>query len=393
MMARSDTNARTLRGRTAIAGIGVTPVGRVGKTAFELSLDAAYAALDDAGLQWRDIDGLYTIESRVDAFSTAAPTIAEHLGIHPSFAMTMPTGGMQFLAAVYQAAAVIEAGVCDTVMLICADNLLTGRGRAGVVDHFAETGHPRFENIFGATIPTLTALYTQRHMHEHGTTEEQLAMVTVQMRANAAQHPMAQLRTPVTIEDVLASPLISAPLRRLNCSLISDGGVALVMTTRERAADLKSKPVYLLGAGEGRSHLHVTQAEHLDRFAAADGARRAFAMAGVTPQDCDVGFLYDAFSILPMFYLEALGFCGRGEGGPFVAAGQIAPDGSIPLNPHGGCLGYGNPGRPGGLVMVAEAVAQLRGTAQGVQIPDARLAVVQGNAGVVSGEMTLVFGT
>ena len=387
------SHGRTLKGKVAIAGVGSTAVGRVpGKSALELTMDAAEAALADAGLQWKDIDGLYTTESRVDKLSTAAPNLAEHVGIHPSFVMTMPTGGMQFVSAIFQGAAAIEAGLATTVMLICADNMLTGRGSAGAVDHFAETGHPRFENVFGATIPSLYALIAQRHMHEYGTTVEQLAAVTVQMRANAAKHPGAQMREPVTVKDVLASRMITSPLRRLNCALISDGGVAFILTSSERAADLRSRPVTILGAGEGRSHMHVTQAANLARLGARDSSRRAFEMAGVSAKDFDVAFLYDAFSILPILSLEALGFCGEGEGGPFVEAGHVAPTGRIPMNPHGGCLGYGNPGRPGGFTHVAEAVWQLRGQAKGIQIPDAKLAVFQGNAGILSGEFTLVLG-
>jgi acetyl-CoA acetyltransferase len=382
-----------LNRKAAIIGVGETAVGILPEsTALGLYVEAAELALADAGMKWSDIDGLYTAVSRVDPHPTGSAALAEHLGLRPKFALSMPVGGMQVTACIYQAAAMVLAGIADNIMVICADNLLSGMSRAGAVDHYADTGHPDFENPMGAMIPSLYALAAQRHMHEYGTTPEQLAAVAVQFRQNAGRHPKAHKRTPITIEDVLDSKMIATPFHMLDCSLISDGGCAFIITSAERARDARQTPVFLLGAGEGRAHQHMSQSPSLTSFAAREASQRAYAMAGLGPKDIDVAMLYDPFTISPIISLESLGFCPVGEGGRFVEDGHIAPTGSIPVNTHGGLLSYAHPGRPGGVLLVVEAMRQLRREAAERQIPDAEIALVQANAGITSGEVTLILG-
>jgi len=383
----------SLSKKAAIIGVGETAVGVLPEsTAIGLYIEAAELALEDAGLKWSDIDGLYTAVSRVDAHQTGSAALAEHLGLRPKFALSMPVGGMQVTACIYQAAAMVLAGIADNIMVICADNLLSAMSRAGAVDHYADTGHPDFENPLGAMIPSLYALAAQRHMHEYGTTSEQLASVAVQFRQNASRHPKAHKRMLITIEDVLNSKMIATPFHMLDCSLISDGGCAFIITRADRAKDARQVPVYLLGAGEARAHQHISQSPSLTSFAALESSDRAFRMAQLGPKDIDVAMLYDPFTISPIISLESLGFCPVGEGGRFVEDGNIAPSGIIPVNTHGGLLSYAHPGRPGGVLLVVEAIRQLRGEAGDRQISDAEIALVQANAGITSGEVTLILG-
>jgi acetyl-CoA acetyltransferase len=186
--------------------------------------------------------------------------------------------------------------------------------------------------------------------------------------------------------------MIATPFHVLECSLISDGGGAVVVTSADRAKHCRHEPIWLLGAGEARTHLHIAEAEDLTRLANIDSGRRAFRMAGLAPKDVDFACLYDPFAIVPIVTVEGLGFCGRGEGGPFFESGATFPEGSLPVNPHGGLMSYAHPGRPGALLGLIEAVSQLRHDADGRQVKDAEVAVVHGNAGVLAGEVTLVLG-
>src|ERR1700736_2629471 len=325
-----------LRARAAIVGIGETPLGRVPTfSVVEMYIQAMRAALDDAGMTWDDVDGLYPAQSRIDPFGTGAAILAEHVGIHPSFALTMPMGGMQYLSAVYQAAAVIEAGVAETIMLVSADKALS-EAPGGGVQLWADTAHPYYEVPYGPPLFSLYAMIATRHMHEFGTTPEQLAAVAVSTREHATRHPRAERREPITVDDVLRARMSATPFHRLECSLISDGGGAVVVTSADRARHCLHEPIWLLGAGEARTHLHIAEADDLTRLANIDSGRRAFRMAGLEPKDVDLACLYDPFAIVPIVTLEGLGFCGRGEGGPFVESGATRPDGSLPINPHGG---------------------------------------------------------
>jgi acetyl-CoA acetyltransferase len=252
----------------------------------------------------------------------------------------------------------------------------------------------QFEAPFGlAGPPTGYALAAVRHMHAYGTTSEQLAEVAVATRKWASLNPRALQREPMTIDDVLASRLISWPLHLLDCCLVTDAGGAVVVTSAERARDLRKKPVYVLGTGEASTHVHVSQMPDFARWDAArlSGAE-AFAMAGVGHADIDVAMLYDAFTIVPIMAIEALGFCGAGEGGPFVSGQRTAPGGAFPMNTNGGGLSYTHTGMYGIFTLI-EAVRQLRGECGARQVPHCRIALCHGLGGMFSAAATLIAGT
>jgi len=243
--------------------------------------------------------------------------------------------------------------------------------------------------IFPATSYALAA---SRHMHDYGTTREQLAAVAVAARAWANLNPQAFMRGPLSVADVLSSRMVSSPLTVRDCCLVTDGGAAIVMTRADRARHLPKKPVYLLGAAAATTHMNIIAMADLTRTAAVDSGQRAMAMAGVAPRDFDVVELYDAFTINTILFLEDLGFCTKGEGGAFVASGAIAPGGALPVNTNGGGLSCVHPGMYGMFTLV-EAVQQLRGEAGERQVAGAELALCHGNGGVLSSQITNVLGT
>jgi len=229
-------------------------------------------------------------------------------------------------------------------------------------------------------------------MHEFGTTREQLAEVAVAARKWAAMNPRAFMREPLSIDDVLSSRIVAWPLTVRDCCLVTDGGGAAVMVSADRARDCRTQPVYLLGAGTAHWHWQISSMRDLTTTAALDSGRAAFRMAGMSPADIDVVELYDAFSINPILFLEDLGFCGKGEGGAFVANGRIAPGGSLPVNTNGGGLSFCHPGAYG-VFTVVEAVEQLRGQAGERQIKGATTALCHGNGAVLSAQSTAILGT
>lgn len=383
----------SLRGKIAIVGAADSDVGIVPhKGATQLCIEAILGALADAGLGKDDVDGLVTYNPLAEPYAYHAEAIAEHLQIFPRYCLSVATGGGTTFTALYQAAAVIAAGVCRTVVVAMSDRLRSGVSRERAAAMQASTGHPQFEAPWGAPVSASYALIATAHMHEYGTTPEQLAAVAVAARAHAARNPAAQMREPIRVEDVLASRLVADPLHLLDCSLISDGGAAVVLTSAERAGDLRRRPVYLLGAGEGHGHEHISQAQSLTTSAATDSGRRAFRMAGVTPADVDFANVYDCFTPVVIITLEDLGFCAKGEGGPFVASGAIAPGGRLPVNTHGGLLSHCHPGHPGAMFALTEAVRQIQGCAGARQLARADIGVVHGQGGVMSSHCTLVLG-
>jgi acetyl-CoA acetyltransferase len=236
------------------------------------------------------------------------------------------------------------------------------------------------------------ALATSRHMHQYGTTREHLAHVAVSARAWAAKNPEAFMREPLSVEEVLAARMVADPLTVRDCCLVTDGAAAIVMTRAERAPDLAARPVYLLGAAAATHHMNISAMPDLTVTAAAESGPRAFAQAGVRPQDIDVVELYDAFTINTLLFLEDLGFCPKGEAGRFVQEGRIAPGGTLPVNTNGGGLSCVHPGMYS-LFCVVEAVQQLMGLAGQRQVPGAKLALAHGNGGVLSSQVTAILGT
>ncbi len=383
----------SLRGRTAIVGAADTEVGVVKHMgATQLCVNAILRALADAGVHKSAVDGLITCNSMAEPYLYHAEAIAEYLQIFPRYCISVGAGGGTTFTALHQAASAIASGICHTVVIAMADSLRSGMSRERALAAQSSTGHPQFERPYGVPVPGYYALLARAHMHEYGTTAEHLAAVAVAMRKHAGRNPTAQMRTPISIEDVLASRLIADPLHLLDCSLVSDGGSAVVVTSAERARDFNHKPVYLLGVGEGHSHEHISQAHSLTTSAAVDSGRRAFEMAGVGPADIDFAEIYDCFTPVVLIELEDLGFCAKGEGGPFVAAGSIDPDGPLPVNTHGGLLSHCHPGNPGSMFALTEAVTQLRGAAGERQVPEANLALVHAQGGIMSSHYTIVLG-
>jgi acetyl-CoA acetyltransferase len=388
---RAGRSANPLRGKVAIAGAADTLVGRVpDRTPMQLCAQAGIAALADAGLGKDDVDGLVTCNAMAQPYMYPGEALAEYLQVFPSYCVGLGAGGAAAFSAIAQASLAIAAGLCDTVLVVMADSLRSGLSREQAMTLQASAGHPEFETPYGLTAPALYALLARAHMHRYGTTPEQFASVAVSCRAHAARHPHAEKREPLTVDDVLASRMIAEPLHLLDCSLVSDGGAAVVLTSAERARDLRRPPVYLLGFGEGHRHEHVSQAHSLTTSAAAESGRQAFSMAGVAPADIDVAGLYDCFTPVVLVQLEDLGLCPPGEAGEFAAAGHIGPGGSLPVNTHGGLLSHSHPGNPGSMFHLTEMVAQLRRDAGARQVADAEVALVHAQGGTMSSHCTLI---
>jgi len=383
----------SIRGKVAIVGAADTEVGKVphlGATA--LCIDAARRAMDNAGISKDQIDGLVTCNSMTEPYMYHAEAIAEYLQIFPRYCISANAGGGTTFSSIQHAATAIAAGVCETVLVSLADRLRTGLSRDQAKKMQSSTGHPEFETPYGATVPAYYALIARAHMDKYGTRPEQLAAVAVSGRQHAARNPEAQMRELITVDDVLNSRMIADPLHLLDCSLVSDGGAAIIMTSAERADDFPHDPVYILGAGEGHSHEHISQARSLTTSAAADSGRRAYAMAGLGPGDIDVVQLYDCFTPVVLIELEDLGFCAKGEGGSFVESGATAPGGVLPMNTHGGMLSHCHPGNPGAMFSLTEAVKQLRHEAGDRQVVGAEAALVHAQGGIMSSHATLILG-
>ncbi len=383
-------------GTVAIAGVGRTESARIPKrNSLQLHADVIRQALDDAGLRKDDVDGVLTAGCDDGTYCEEvahSAVLCEYLGFRPRFTYTVDLGTPAFAKMVEIAATAITAGLCHTVVMASAEASVSQASRRDAVEHMAMFGHPEFELPYGVSIPAFYALIARRHMHEYGTTPEQLARVAVTMRRHAGLNPWAFLRTPITVADVLGSRMIADPLHKLDCCITTDGGGALVITSLERARDLRALPVVLLGSGQGFSHEHLVAAPSLTSSGGVASAAAAFAMAGLAPSDIDLAELYDNFTISVIVQLEDMGFCKKGEGGPFVEAGHIDLGGRLPVNPHGGLLSEAHPGRPGGIFHLIEAVLQLRGAGGPRQVANARTALVNGMGGIMSNHATVILG-
>jgi acetyl-CoA acetyltransferase len=373
-----------------ISGVAESDLGVTDKTVLELNAQAALRALDDAGLSLRDVDALYT--TGVGRFP---PTqVAEYLGIFPTWIEGTQAGGSSYEIFVAHAAEAIKSGRCDVALVTYGSNQRSARSRrfGGIQDHSAPDA--QFEAPYGPLMPLSSyALAAQRHMHEFRTTPEQLAEVAVAARGWALRNPVAYRHGdgPLTIDDVLSSPMVSTPLHALDACLITDGGGAVVMTTLERARDLRAQPVRVLGYGETTTHVGISQMPDLTATGGYVSSGLAYSMAGLSPSDIDVAELYDSFTITVLLTLEALGFCERGEAGAFVEDGRIAPGGDFALNTSGGGLSYCHPGIFG-IFLVIEAVRQLRGECGARQVPEARTAICHGTGGILSTHATVILG-
>lgn len=377
--------ADSLRGRTAIAGIGVAGIGEApGRSAIELLAEASLNAIADAGLTLAEIDGVFAATS-THAFPTLS--VAEYLGIKPDFFDGTNIGGSSFEMHLLQASLALEAGLCNVALICYGSNQRSAGGR--LVSFSEPQWH---ETPYRPRHPiTAYALAASRHMHQFGTTRSMLADVAVAARAWANLNPDAFMHGPLTREDVLNSRMVSDPLTSRDCCLVTDGGAACIMVRADRAKDLRQKPAYFLGAAGAHSHRSIAQMPDLTVTAAAESGPRAFAMAGLDRKDVDLLMLYDAFTINTILFLEDLGYCPKGEGGRFVADGAIAPGGTLAVNTNGGGLSCVHPGMYG-LFLIVESVTQLRGDAGKRQLPKCDVALCHGNGGTLSSQVTALLG-
>jgi acetyl-CoA acetyltransferase len=387
-----------IRGKAAIVGAvdEVSPTGEIKMTERELEVKMVHAALEDAGLKLSDVDGLFCTGLMMPSME-----LAEHLGIYPRYTDTTMTGGSSFEVHVQHAAAAVALGLCEVAVSVYAATPrakggLTG-GMAAMMGAIDRKNPPPFiewEMPYGLMLPAgAYALAASRHMALYGTTQEQLAQIAVSTRKWAQMNPRARYQEPLSIEDVLNSPMVCDPLHRNDCCLVTDGAGAVVITTAERAKDLKKKPVYILGTGTAHDHaMMITEMPELTVTPGAISAPQAFKMAGVTPKDINVVETYDSFTITVLMSLEDMGFCPKGEGGRFVEDGKLGPGGALPTNTNGGGLSYTHPGMYG-MFLLVEATRQLRGECGSRQVPDAKLGVAHGVGGVLSACSTVVLGT
>ena len=384
----------SLRNSCAIVGIGESDIGKLPHmSGLGLNAQAARRALDDAGLRPADIDGLLTAYSMTEPYFMLGTVLSEYLGLRPTYCASLVAGGATPAIMLVHAAAAIAAGQARTILVVTGENRASGQSRDDAVAALASAvGHPYYEHPYGPSIPGCYAMIARRYMHEHGVTRSQLAQVAVTTRAHACLHPNSHLRTPISIADVLCARPIADPLTLLDCCLISDAAGALVVTAAERARDCRAEPIWLLGAGECHTHEHLLAAPSLTEFGALESGRRAYAMAGLGPQDVDVAQLYDCFTIVPIIELEELGFAARGAGGAFWGSGQAALGGTLPVNTHGGMLSHAHAGAAGGMFGIIEAAAQLRGGLGERQVRGAAVALVHNEGGVMSSHCTLLLG-
>jgi len=379
-----------LRGKVAIAGIGLAACGEApGRSELEILAEAALVAIADAGMTTRDIDGLCTA-STTTFFPTLA--VAEYLGIRPAFSDSNSIGGSSFVSHLIPAVLALEAGLTNAVLVAYGNNQRTGVGRTAQGRLKAQLDPLAFEAPYRPfNPPTSYALAAARHIYQYGTKREQLAEVAVAARKWAQLNPVAYSRGPLSIDEVLESRMISDPLTVRDCCLVTDGGGAFVLTRADRAKSLPQPPVFVLGMGAAHWHRQISQMPDITITAATESGAKAYAMAGLAPQDIDVAELYDAFTINTILFLEDLGFCKKGEGGNFVEGGAIAPGGRLPVNTNGGGLSCVHPGMYG-IFTIIEAVSQLRNTAGERQIAGAEIALCHGNGGMLSSQVTAILG-
>lgn len=387
-------------GKHDIAIVGVAESDEIGnvphKSALQHHAEAAWNALEDAGLPKDAVDGLFT--ARFSPLVTA-----EYMGIEPRFSDGTWIGGGSFETHVYHAIAAIRAGFCEVALITHGQTGRSGRvppltdryGVAhGTVVDSPDPNQPslEFELPFGiVTPPVCYAMSCSRYMHEFGEqrTRDALAEIAVATRSWAMLNPKAYMQKALSFNEYHASRWIAWPFRLLDCCLVTDAGGAVVVTTAERAKDLRKRPVLVLGAAESHGHGMITQMADMTSLAARRTGRQAMAMAGIRHDDVDLAMLYDAFTYTPLLSLESLGFCGPGEGPDFVKGQRTAPGGAFPMNTNGGGLSYTHTGMYG-IFLIIEAVRQLRGECGARQIANCRTALVNGLGGILSSCSTLV---
>jgi acetyl-CoA acetyltransferase len=376
---------------SSIVGVAESALGTVsGETPLRMMAAATLDALEEAGLELAEVDGLFT--AGMPTWSPAMD-LADYLGIQPRHVNSTDVGGSSFEFHVAAAEAALAAGLCTTAVITYANTPRQDRKLKPLArEEPSYTFRNAYERSAGLLWPDIGAyaLAADRYMYEFGVTSEQLAEVAVASREWALLNPKAfRYGEPLTVEDVLSSPLIADPLHTRDCCLITDGGGAVVMTTTERAKDLRQTPVSVIGVGETVSHGNISICRDLVHTGAEVSSAAAFAMAGLSPDDIDVVQIYDSFTITVLLTLENLGFCGRGEAGAFLEGGRIRPGGAFPMNTSGGGLSYCHPGRYG-IFLLIEAARQLRGESGERQVPGAEVALAHGTGGNFSSSSTVI---
>lgn len=374
------------RGSVAIVGAAESDLGAVAAlmSPIDLMAQGIKRALDDAGLTLKDVDGLFCATTQA---RTSAMSLAEYLGLPDAYTDNTIVGGSSFEVHVAHAHAALEAGLCNVAVITYGSTQRTV-GRRGA----SPRENNPYETPFKPFLPaTAYAFAANRHMHEYGTTREQMAEVAVAARQWALMNPAAWEKKPLSIADVLSARPICDPFTVRDICLVTDGGGAIVMMRAEAARDRKKPPVYVLGSGQSITHASISSMPVLTHTGAIASGRQAYAAAGIEPSDVDVLELYDAFTINTILFLEDLGFCPKGEGGRFVGDGRIRPGGALPVNTNGGGLSYCHPGMYG-LFLLIEGVRQLRGECGQRQVEGATTALVHGNGGVLSAQATTILG-
>jgi acetyl-CoA acetyltransferase len=373
--------------RNSVSIVGAaetTDLGKIpGLSQIQLHADAALNAIADAGLKLSDIDGIAT--------AGESPTnLSHYLGLVPTWVDGTSVGGCSFMLHVRHAAAAINEGLCNTVLITHGESGRSNVGRGAFRGGGRSTIPGQFEGPYGGMGPTTSfTLPFLRYMKDTGTTAEQLAMVAVVQRAWATKNPRATLQTPTTVEEVMNDRMIAYPFTKSECCLVTDGGGALILTRAERAKDFPNKPVYILGTGESVETPMISQMEDFTTSRAFRvSGQKAFEESGITHKDVDHLMIYDAFAHLPFYGLEDLGFCKKGEAGGFIWEQNTAPGGSLPLNTNGGGLSYMHSGMYG-MYALQESVRQMRGTAA-AQIEDAKISVCHGVGGMFAASGTIV---
>ncbi|MFB0631750.1 acetyl-CoA acetyltransferase [Streptomyces sp. AB3(2024)] len=384
------------RRRVAVAGVALSECGRVdGPTPYALHAQAARRALADSGLDRSVIDGFASA-----GLGTLAPVeVAEYLGLRPTWVDSTSVGGSTWEVMAAHAADAIASGHANAVLLVYGSTAradIKARRRTSNLS-FGARGPLQFEVPYGHTLISKYAMAARRHMHEYGTTLEQLASVAVQARANAATNPDAMFRTPLTVDEVLSSEMIADPFTKLHCCIRSDGGCAVLLVAQDLVPDTAKTPVWVLGTGTSVSHTTMSEWADFTVSPAAVSGRLAFGRAGLTPADVDLAEIYDAFTYMTLVTLEDLGFCAKGEGGAYVEKGRLLREGELPVNTDGGGLSACHPGMRG-LFLLVEAVRQLRGEAgpdRQVTKPGGRLpevALASGTGGWFCSSGTVILG-
>jgi len=380
----------SLRDKSCISGIGETVYMRGStKTAFELQIESSLKAIADAGLTPKDIDGVIPI----GIVSGTADDFIENFGLPDlRFSAVVPHGGASPVMALQCAAAAVASGACNHVLITFGRNVSAASNKAGARIHQMPQFHyvTEFEYPMGAIAPAqLYAPMARRHMELYGTTVEQFGEVAVACREHALLNSNAVMKKPITLEDHRNSRMIADPFRLLDCSLESDGGAAVVVSAAERAGDLRHRRVLISGVAEGHPHSpgSITQRDDMTSLGIAKAAPRAFQMAGVTHADIDVAEIYDCFTYAVIRQLEDMGFCAKGEGGPFVEGGRLRLGGALPTNTHGGLLSQAH---VWGMNHIVELVRQLRGDAGAAQVHDAQLGLVTGYGDMGDGALAIM---